>query len=111
MTIVLLNESLCSTMLQPFVGFLVSRLQHRTPEETGYFSGMMVGIFMLGQVSSARTWGWVSDEYGRRFPIISGLFTSGLMMLLFGLSSNVWLCAFFRLSMGYSTVMSWSPRQ
>ncbi|KAG5492158.1 hypothetical protein GH5_01065 [Leishmania sp. Ghana 2012 LV757] len=42
----------------------------------------------------------LSDKYGRRFPLISGLFTSGLMMLGFGLSTTVRMCAFFRFMHG-----------
>ncbi|KPA86277.1 hypothetical protein ABB37_00504 [Leptomonas pyrrhocoris] len=96
MTFVLLNESICGTMLLPFVGLLVSHLSNIAVEKAGYESGILIGVFMLGQMVSAKTWGRISDKYGRRFPIISGLFTSGLMMLGFGLSTNVWMCAVFR---------------
>ncbi|GET92798.1 hypothetical protein, conserved [Leishmania tarentolae] len=100
MTFVLLNESICSTMLLPFVGLLVAHLEGVSVNEAGYSSGILIGVFMLGQVLSSRMWGWMSDKYGRRFPIISGLFTSGLMMLGFGLSTTVWMCAFFRFMHG-----------
>ncbi|KPA86278.1 transporter-like protein [Leptomonas pyrrhocoris] len=96
MTFVMVNESICSTMLMPFVGPFVAFLRGVPVNEAGYFSGMIVGMFMLGQVVSAKAWGRISDKYGRRFPIISGLFTSGLMMLGFGLSTNVWLLVVFR---------------
>ncbi|KAG5492702.1 hypothetical protein JKF63_01282 [Porcisia hertigi] len=96
MSFVLLNESICSTMLLPFVGFLVAHLTGVSVNEAGYYSGMLIGVFMLGKVVSAKMWGWLSDKYGRRFPLISGLFTSGLMMLGFGLSTSVWMCVFFR---------------
>ncbi|KAG5466862.1 hypothetical protein LSCM1_01039 [Leishmania martiniquensis] len=100
MTFVLLNESICSTMLLPFVGLLVAHLKGVSVNEAGYNSGMLIGVFMLGQVVSSRMWGWMSDKYGRRFPLISGLFTSGLMMLGFGLSTSVWMCAVFRFMHG-----------
>lgn len=100
MTIVIMNESICSTMLMPFIGPLVAFLRGVPVNEAGYFSGAMIGMFMLGQVVSAKTWGRISDKYGRRFPLISGLFTSGLMMLGFGLSTNVWLLAVFRFFQG-----------
>ncbi|CBZ40957.1 uncharacterized protein [Leishmania mexicana MHOM/GT/2001/U1103] len=100
MTFVLLNESMCSTMLLPFVGLLVAHLKGVSVDEAGYNSGMLIGLFMLGQVLSSRMWGWISDKYGRRFPIISGLFISGPIMLGFGLSTTVWMCAFFRFMHG-----------
>ncbi|CAM43489.1 conserved hypothetical protein [Leishmania braziliensis MHOM/BR/75/M2904] len=100
MAFVLLNESICSTMLLPFVGLLVAHLKGVSVNEAGYFSGILIGVFMLGQVVSSRMWGWVSDKYGRRFPLISGLFTSGFMMLGFGLSTSVWMCGIFRFMHG-----------
>lgn len=96
MAFVLVNESLCQMVLLPFVGLLVARLKNLPVEEAGYFSGVMVGVFMLGQVVSGRIWGWASDEYGRRFPLISGLLASGVMSLLFSVSTSIWLCAIFR---------------
>lgn len=93
---VLVSESLCGTMLIPYVGLLVAFLRNRRKEESGYLSGIMIGMFMLGQVVSSRKWGRLSDLYGRRFPLVSGLLASGIMMLLFGLSTNVWQCAVYR---------------
>lgn len=100
LTFVLLSEMICMGMLFPIVGFLVAKLQNIPVEEAGYVSGILLGVFMLGQIVSAKTWGYISDMYGRRFPLISGLFTSGLAMLFFGLSTSIWLCAFFRFLQG-----------
>ncbi|KAH9601643.1 Major facilitator superfamily [Trypanosoma melophagium] len=96
LAVVLLNESLCGTMLLPYVGLLVSHIQNKPPEEAGYVSGLLIGVFMFGQVVSGRWWGYLSDQYGRRPPLLIGLFSSGCMMLGFGLSSSVWICVVFR---------------
>ncbi|RNF03005.1 putative transporter [Trypanosoma conorhini] len=96
LAVVLLNESFCATMLLPYVGLLVAHLQNRPPEESGYVSGLLIGVFMFGQVVSSKYWGYLSDKYGRRAPLIFGLLTSGLMMLGFGLSTHVWVCVVFR---------------
>lgn len=100
MAFVLLSDSLCATVLTPFVGLFIAHLGNRSPNEAGYVSGVLLAMFMIGQVISAKTWGWISDQYGRRLPLIVGLFTSGLMMLFFGLSTTVWQCALFRLLQG-----------
>ncbi|KPI90228.1 putative transporter [Leptomonas seymouri] len=100
MTIIIMNESICGTMLMPFIGPFVAFLRGVPINEAGYYSGALVSVFMLGQVVSSKTWGRISDKYGRRFPLISGLFTSGLMMLGFGLSTNVWMCSVFRFFQG-----------
>ncbi|ORC92189.1 putative transporter [Trypanosoma theileri] len=96
LAVVLLNESLCSTMLLPYVGLLVSHIQNKPPEEAGYVSGLLVGVFMFGQVVSSTWWGCFSDKYGRRPPLLIGLFSSGCIMLGFGFSGTVWLCILFR---------------
>lgn len=100
LSLVLFNETLCMTVLFPFVGFFVSFLRGISLDEAGYFSGILLGVFMLGQILSAKTWGRLSDKYGRRFPLISGLFASGLAILAFGLSTSFWLCALFRFLQG-----------
>lgn len=101
LTIVLGAEPICSTMLFPYVGLLVSFLQDVPAEDAGYSSGILVGLFMMGQVVSGKLWGWVSDNYGRKFPLISGLLASGIAMLLFGLSSNIYLCYVLRFLHGF----------
>lgn len=100
MAFVLLSESLCATILSPFIGLFVAHLEKRPSDEAGYISGLLLFMFMIGQVMSAKTWGWMSDKYGRRPPLICGLFSSGVAMLGFGLSTKVWQCAIFRLLQG-----------
>lgn len=100
LSIILLNEMMCMSTLFPIIGFLVAKLQGVPVEEAGYMSGILLGLFMLGQISSAKMWGYISDVYGRRFPLISGLFTSGLSVLFFGFSTSFWSCAFFRFCQG-----------
>lgn len=100
MTFVLLNETILQTMLVPIAGLLVSQLQGISKEEAGKYTGALTGSFMFGQLCSGKLWGTLSDKYGRRFPLISGLFTSGVLMLGFGLAPNVWVLALFRVCMG-----------
>lgn len=100
LALVLFNEVFCMTVLFPIVGFLVSFLRGVPIDEAGYMSGILLGVFMVGQIASAKTWGRLSDTYGRRFALISGVCSSGLAMLFFGLSTNFWGCAFFRFVQG-----------
>nr|CCC50814.1 putative transporter [Trypanosoma vivax Y486] len=94
--LVLLNESICSTMLLPYVSLLVAHLRQRPVDESGYMTGILFGTFMFGQLLSSRMWGHLSDRYGRRAPMIIGLFSGGFMVLGFGLSTSVWMCIVFR---------------
>ncbi|CBH14721.1 transporter, putative [Trypanosoma brucei gambiense DAL972] len=102
LALVLLNESLCSSILLPYVGYLVSFFEKCPPEEAGYMSGVVLGSFMLGQFTSGKMWGWMSDYYGRKPTLALGLIIGGLMVLCFGFSGNIWVCIIFRFFHGLS---------
>lgn len=97
----LLTEAMCSTMLLPFVGLFVAQLKGISVEEAGYSSGVLVGLFMMGQIISTRLWGWMSDVYGRRPPLLMGLFAGGLTMFFFGMSPNIYVCCILRFIHGF----------
>lgn len=97
----LLSEAMCTTMLLPFVGLLVAQLKGISVEEAGYSSGVLVGLFMLGQMISTRMWGWMSDVYGRRPPLLTGLFAGAVTILFFGMSSTLFMCCVLRFIHGF----------
>ena len=90
--IVLMNEGICASMLLPFVGLLVAHLEDESENKAGYLSGFLISAFQLGQVISGWFWGRFSDVYGRRVALMSGLLCSGIVMLMFGFSSDVYWC-------------------
>eukprot|EP00796_Vickermania_ingenoplastis_P012212 gene12212-biopygen8944 len=97
----LLTESICITMLFPFVGLYVAHLQNISVEDAGYFTGVLVGLFVLGQVISAKLWGWLSDVYGRKLPLTLGLFAGACAMLLFSITDNIYVCCIMRFIHGF----------
>eukprot|EP00796_Vickermania_ingenoplastis_P012209 gene12208-biopygen8942 len=99
--VTLLAESVCSTTLLPFVGLYVAHLKNISPEQAGYFSGIIVGLFMLGQMISSKLWGWLSDTYGRKPPLTMGLFAGAFAMLFFGMAPNIYVCCIMRFIHGF----------
>lgn len=93
---VLVNESLCANMLFPIVGLLVAKLETESANDAGYQTGMLVGIYQLGQVVSSKIWGRFSDIYGRKPALFMGAVGSGLCMLMFGMSTSFWACVLMR---------------
>ena len=101
MTLVLCNEAIGTTMLFPYVGFLVAKVDGSNDRSAaGYYSGMLVGTFQLGQMFFSARWGYVSDCIGRRPVFIVGLVCGGMFVICFGLSSKLWMLMVFRLLHG-----------
>nr|CCC93134.1 putative transporter [Trypanosoma congolense IL3000] len=93
---VLLNESLCSTILLPYIGMFVAFITQESAENAGYLTGTIFGMFMLGQLISSKMWGTLSDHYGRKPALVWGLVSGGLMMLFFGFTTTITSCILFR---------------
>lgn len=101
LTLVLMTESVCGSMLLPFVPRFIAFLKHITVEEAGYYSGILVGLFMLGQVVSSKLWGYLSDAYGRKLPLTTGLLAGGLAMFFFGYTKSFIVCCLLRFMHGF----------
>lgn len=83
-------------MLLPFVGLMVAHIQGTSPDEAGFVSGVLVGVFQGAQVFSGKMWGSVSDKFGRKPVMLIGLALSGVVMIMFGLSNTVMMAAIAR---------------
>jgi MFS family permease len=94
--VVLLTESICSTVLIPFIAKLIAFLKGWDDSEAGYAAGFPVGLFMLGQVVSGKLWSTVSDKVGRVIGINAGVLGCAICMFFFGLSGSVWMLCFWR---------------
>jgi MFS family permease len=62
--------------------------------------GLLVAAFAFAQLATAPVWGKVSDRYGRRPVILSGLALSSAAYLLFGLADTLWILTLSRLVQG-----------
>ncbi|KPA86280.1 hypothetical protein ABB37_00507 [Leptomonas pyrrhocoris] len=93
---VLVSESLSATLMMPFVGLFVSRLQHIPPSEAGYMSGLLISVFQLGQVLTGKMWGTASDRVGRKPMIQVGLLANAVVSIFFGMSPTLTFCVITR---------------
>lgn len=98
--VVLLTESICSTVLIPFTPAFVAYLQNWDIDFAGYAAGFPVGLFMLGQVLSGKMWSSVSDKVGRVIGINVGVTGCAICMFFFGLGGNIWTICFWRFMHG-----------
>jgi MFS family permease len=84
-------EPLASNILFPFIVFMVKDFNIATSEtEIGYYVGLIASSFAICQTFTSLPWGNYSDKVGRKTVIIMGLVGSGINLILFGLSKNLW---------------------
>jgi DHA1 family multidrug resistance protein-like MFS transporter len=58
---------------------------------TGSELGLLMAIFATAQFFFAPVWGQFSDRYGRKPILLIGVFGNALSLLLFGLSTQLWM--------------------
>lgn len=68
--------------------------------ETGYWVGFLGGSIMLGRFLSAPAWGWLCDHWGRKPTMLTGIFTTSVLAVLFGISNEFYWALAFRFLQG-----------
>ncbi|KAJ3275047.1 hypothetical protein HDV01_001553 [Terramyces sp. JEL0728] len=87
--IVILSEPISSSILFPFVYFMVRDFKICKEQDIGYYVGFISSSFFLAQVVTSMWWGWISDRYGRRPVLLVGLIGNSITMVLFGFSHSL----------------------
>ena len=82
-------------MVLPLVPFYATRMG-----ATGFVIGLLISAFSIAQLLSAPTWGRVSDRFGRRPAVITGLLISALAYVVFGLAGTLWVLLLSRVVQG-----------
>ncbi|KAI8376737.1 major facilitator superfamily domain-containing protein [Choanephora cucurbitarum] len=89
--LILVSEPLTSTVLFPFIYFMVKDLLSTGDEkEIGTYAGLITSMFFVAQFFTAISWGKVSDRIGRRPVLLIGLIGNTISSCLFGLSKSLW---------------------
>ena len=83
-------------MIAPLITFYALRLGG-TPSSVG----PLFSAFAVAQLLASPIWGRVSDRYGRRPVLLSGLFASAIAYLIFGFAGSLWLLFLCRFVQGF----------
>ena len=59
-----------------------------TEVNAAFYAGLLISGFALAEASTAMLWGTVSDKYGRKPIVLSGLAGVALSSLIFGVAPN-----------------------
>ncbi|WP_459503648.1 MFS transporter [Bacillus sp. C1] len=70
--------------------------------------GFLFGSYAITLLLTTPILGIVSDKFGRRLPMILGLFGLAAATILFGLANSFWLLVFARMLQGISAAATWT---
>ncbi|OCH84812.1 MFS general substrate transporter [Obba rivulosa] len=97
-----LAEPLTSTVVYPFVNQLVRETGVTGGDErkTGYYAGFIESSFYATEAICVLQWGRLSDRFGRKPILLSGLVGLIISVVGFGLSKNYWALVLSRCAEG-----------
>lgn len=92
-------------MIMPFLPLYAQELGATTGLEIGFLSS----AFLVTRTFLATPMGSLSDRFGRKGMIITGLLLYGLLSALFGIASDYYQLLAFRGLQGVASAMVWTP--
>eukprot|EP01083_Nonionella_stella_P057044 149925_1 len=82
-----LNEAYQITVILPMVVFMV-RDFGINPQHLSIYTSILNATFCFCQFLCCYSWGLLSDKYGRRIALLSGLIFSAVAIIMFGMSKS-----------------------
>jgi MFS family permease len=70
---------------------MVKGFQSGDDTNASFYAGLLVSAFAVAEACTAMTWGTISDRYGRKPIVLTGLAGTALSSLLFGFATNFWV--------------------
>lgn len=81
----------------PYIYYMIKSFHITDSEERiALFVGMTISAFAFAEAISSWAWGRLSDKYGRKPILLSGLAGTGLSMLVFGFAPNIYVALLAR---------------
>ena len=76
----------------PYIYYMIESF-HITNNESriALFVGMTISAYALSEAISSCIWGRLSDRFGRKLILLCGLAGTGISMLVFGFSTNIYM--------------------
>ena len=99
LVMVLLGDTICMSVILPFVPFMVEGFLRGPEHDIGYYSGLLGAAYQLGQLCFP-FWGAISDRVSRRPVMLGCLSASCVWLLLFGLAPSLTFAVVCRFAHG-----------
>lgn len=100
--IILISEISSLIYILPYISFMIQNFGIEE-KHVGYYSGIILSSYMVGQFISNIIWGYISEKIGLKPVMLIGLFSSCIFTIIFGLAKNIELAIIIRLFHGLST--------
>jgi DHA1 family multidrug resistance protein-like MFS transporter len=84
----------------PFMPLFVQQLGDFNEAEAARWSGIAIGISGVSLFMSGPIWGIISDRWGRKPMVLRAMFGSAVVLVLAGLSPNVYIFVLLRFIQG-----------
>ncbi|KAF8242159.1 MFS general substrate transporter [Wilcoxina mikolae CBS 423.85] len=94
--LVMFSEAMSSTLILPFIYFMVKDFGIKDPRDIGSYAGMITSSFWAAQFISTTFWGIFSDRNGRKKVLLVGLAGNALFLPLFGTARSLSLALIAR---------------
>eukprot|EP01090_Pellita_catalonica_P007272 TRINITY_DN1787_c0_g1_i2.p1 TRINITY_DN1787_c0_g1~~TRINITY_DN1787_c0_g1_i2.p1 ORF type:complete len:111 (+),score=9.71 TRINITY_DN1787_c0_g1_i2:137-469(+) len=84
-------------MIFPFLAIMIESFEiTENDTEVGYYAGLLASSFSIAQFFSSFFWGYISDRWGRRPVMLTGLIATSITMLFFGFATSLWMAILAR---------------
>lgn len=85
-----ISEPIAFMSIFPYIYYMVKSF-HITEDDKqiSFYAGLVISAFALGEAMSSSIWGRLSDKFGRKPILLTGLGGTGLSMLIFGFAQNL----------------------
>ncbi|EFA79922.1 hypothetical protein PPL_06742 [Heterostelium album PN500] len=91
-----LSDGLSLTLVQPFLPEILKERWGFTESQTGFVSGLLIGIYSLARFFSSFTLGHLSDRFGRKPFLLLSLISTSIGTIIFAFMPNVYLAMLVR---------------
>jgi MFS family permease len=85
----------CSILSYTYV--MVQDLHGGDDTNASFYAGILVSAFAIAEAATAMIWGAISDRFGRKPIVLTGLAGTAVSSLLFGFSTKYWMALVARL--------------
>jgi len=80
----------CWASPYPCAYYILQSFYEATDQDIDFYTGLLVSLFMFGELLSSMAWARINDRFGRKLTLLIGTAFGADPALLLGLSFHPW---------------------